>query len=509
MQKLIRQIFSQRVLVSIILLLQIMLLVVLVSSSSQRFELISVVLNALSILVILYIFTRKEKPAYKLSWVFLIFAFPVFGGLFFLLFSFQSTTRKAKAALQKIVQKTQPLYAPDKDCLPQIEENTSYLRAIRYLQNSAGFPLYQHTQTEYLTPGEAKWSKMLDELQKARRYIFLEYFIVEEGIMWNSILEILKAKAREGVEVRLLYDDMGCFFRLPLNYPKTLKKLGIKCAVFNRFRPVISTLHNNRDHRKIAVIDGKVAFTGGVNLADEYINAVEKFGHWKDAAIMIAGEAAWSMTVMFLQMWAFATGTDEDFNKYRPWQNRPCPVLSDGWVQPYADSPIDNEHVGEHVYLEIINSARDYLYINTPYLIIDDSMLSALSLAAKSGVDVRIVTPHHWDKLIVHITTRSYYRDLIQAGVKIYEYTEGFNHAKTFVADDKVATVGTTNLDFRSLYLHFECGVWMYKTRAVRQVKQDFLNTLQKCQRITMEDCQASALLRLIQNILRVFAPLM
>ncbi|HPZ22615.1 MAG TPA: phospholipase D-like domain-containing protein, partial [Bacillota bacterium] len=250
-------------------------------------------------------------------------------------------------------------------------------------------------------------------------------------------------------------------------------------------------------------------FTGGVNLADEYINAVERFGHWKDASVMLKGEAAWSMTLMFLQMWALTTNEKVDYAKFRPWQDEDCPVESDGWVLPYADSPIDDEHVSEHVYMEIITGAKDYLYINTPYLIIDDTMLSALALAAKSGVDVRIVTPHHWDKKFVHITTRSYYRDLIEAGVKIYEYSDGFIHSKTFVSDDKVATVGTTNLDFRSLYLHFECGVWMYESRAVQQVKEDFCKTLERCQLITLEECRGNALLRLVQNVLRVFAPLM
>ncbi|MCG4585997.1 phospholipase D-like domain-containing protein, partial [Anaerosalibacter bizertensis] len=314
---------------------------------------------------------------------------------------------------------------------------------------------------------------------------------------------------KKGVDVRLIYDDIGCFFLLPKDYPQRLEKLGIKCVVFNPFRPFLSTKQNNRDHRKIAVIDGKVAFTGGINLADEYINAVEKYGHWKDAAIMVEGEGAWSFTLMFLQMWALCSGIEEDFTQYYPWKKEPCTIEKDGLVQPYADSPMDKENVGEHVYLHIINNAKKYIYINTPYLIIDDSMLSALTLAAKSGVDVRIVTPYCWDKRIVHITTRSYYRDLIEAGVKIYEYSKGFIHSKTFVSDDKVATVGTTNLDFRSLYLHFECGVWLYKSKAVMEVRDDFIKTLEKCYKVTEEDCKNNAIIRFIQDVFRLFAPLM
>jgi cardiolipin synthase len=296
---------------------------------------------------------------------------------------------------------------------------------------------------------------------------------------------------------------------LPSNYKTHLEQKGIKCMVFNPFKPVLSSLQNNRDHRKIISIDGKVAFTGGINLADEYINAKERFGHWKDAAVMIKGEAAWSLTLIFLQMWNIYHRQKDDPTAFYPWKDNPCTIKSNGFVQPYADSPIDDENVGEHVYIQIINNAKDYVYINTPYLVVDENLLSALTLAAKSGVDVRIITPHRWDKWMVAITSRSYYRQLIQAGVKVYEYTQGFNHSKTFVSDDRVATVGTTNLDFRSLYLHFECGVWMYKTRAVMSVKEDFLNTLPICHEITKKDCARNAVQRIVQDVLRLFAPLM
>lgn len=353
------------------------------------------------------------------------------------------------------------------------------------------------------------FARLIEELKKAESYIFLEYFIVEEGQMWNTILDVLTQKAAQGVEVRCMYDDVGCFFRLPKDYPAKLEKRGIQCAVFNPFVPFLSAMQNNRDHRKIAVIDGKVAFTGGVNLADEYINAISRFGHWKDAACMLEGEAAWGFTLIFLQMWSTCCRTQEGFAKYYPWKAQPCPVKSDGLVQPYADSPMDRENVGEHVYLQIIHNAKRYLYINTPYLIVDDTVASALKLAAKSGVDVRIVTPHIWDKKLVHITTRSYYRDFIKAGIKIYEYSNGFIHSKTFVSDDEVATVGTTNLDFRSLYLHFECGVWMYRSRAVEQIKADFLNTLKICQPVSEQDCRVGLIKQIFQDVLKLFAPLM
>jgi cardiolipin synthase len=279
--------------------------------------------------------------------------------------------------------------------------------------------------------------------------------------------------------------------------------------VFNPFKPVLSSLQNNRDHRKIISIDGRAAFTGGINLADEYINAQERFGHWKDSAILVDGEAAWSLTLIFLQMWNLYKAKKDDPLDWYPWKERSCETETEGFVQPYADSPVDDENVGEHVYIQIINNAKEYVYINTPYLVIDDNLLSALTLSAKSGVDVRIITPHRWDKWIVAIASRSYYRQLITAGIRVYEYSQGFNHSKTFVSDDKAATVGTTNLDFRSLYLHFECGVWMYKTQAVQAVKEDFLNTLPVCREITLKDCARNAVQRIFQDILRLFAPLM
>jgi cardiolipin synthase len=246
-----------------------------------------------------------------------------------------------------------------------------------------------------------------------------------------------------------------------------------------------------------------------MNLADEYINAVNRFGHWKDAAIMISGDAAWSLTLIFLRTWNYFQKKRDDYESFYPWKDSPCAEEYDGYVQPYADSPMDDENVGEHVYIKIINNAKRYVYINTPYLVVDDNLLSALTLAAKSGVDVRIITPHRWDKWMVAITSRSYYRQLVSAGVKVYEYTSGFNHSKTFVSDDKVATVGTTNLDFRSLYLHYECGVLVYDSSAVEGVKHDFLDTLPLCHQITLADCARNTFQRVVQDILRLFAPLM
>ena len=509
-QKWFRQIFRRRVLVILMLLIQICALVYFIISGSMLSQRFNRMLTLISFLVALYIISKKEKGAFKLTWVFLILIFPLFGGLMYLLFNFQTSAKRFSNRIAVIKERTRHYFFLSGDNYDIISQQLpERIPQIRYLQKFAGFPIYTNSASKYLTPGEQKFEVLKQELRKAKSYIFLEYFIIQEGIMWNEILDILADKVKEGVKVRVIYDDMGCFFVLPKDFSQKLKKHGIECAIFNPFRPLLSVKQNNRDHRKIAVIDGKIAFTGGINLADEYINAVVKFGHWKDSAIMIEGEAAWSFTVMFLQMWELCTNLQEDYAFYYPWKEQKCPKHSTGFIQPYADSPMDSENVGEHVYLQIINTAKDYVYIYTPYLIVDDSMISALTLAAKSGVDVRIITPHKWDKWAIHMTTRSYYRDLIKAGVKIYEYTNGFLHAKAFVCDDMTATVGTTNLDFRSLYLHFECGAWLYDTSAVMELKQDFLETQKECQEIKLEDCTPNIFMRHFQDILRLFAPLM
>ena len=509
-QRWFRALFRQRFLIILLLALQLALIIFVLISSSLTSTIISRSLSLISLLVSIYVLTRRDTGAYKSTWIFLILLFPLFGGLFYLSSEFQSSVRRFRKKTNHTEEKAKRLMSlPETGYDAAIEKNPECTRQFRYLQDFAGFPIYDGTKTKYLSPGEMKFEYLVQELEKAEKYIFLEYFIVQEGKMWNTILEILKRKAAEGVTVRLLYDDFGCFALLPKDYPKILKGYGIECAIFNPFRPFLTIKQNNRDHRKIVSIDGKVAFTGGINLADEYINAIDKHGHWKDASVMVEGKAAWSFTLMFLQMWELTVGTDEDYAQWYPWADKPCDIQSNGFVLPYADSPLDKENVGEHVYMQILNNAKDYVYINTPYLIIDDKMVSALCLAAKSGVDVRIVTPHVGDKWFVHTTTRSYYRELIKAGVKIYEYTNGFIHSKTFVSDDRTATVGTTNLDFRSLYLHFECGAWMYDSEAVMEVKEDFLKTLEICQPITAQDCKANLFKRTVQDFLRIFAPFM
>jgi cardiolipin synthase len=509
-KKWFRAVFRRRVFVIVLLLVQIAFILYLIANTSKHSRYVGWALNVVSVVVCIYIINKEEKSAYKLTWIFLIMLFPIFGGMLYIIFYFQSNPRKLKRYFTKSSQHCRPLFLLPGDSLPFLIENyEDCLPQVRYLQEYAGFPIYVHTQTEYFPSGEDFFKRVLVELEKAEQYIFMEFFILQEGEMLDPILDIMERKALEGLDVRLLYDDLGCFISLPSDFKQQLERRKIQCSIFNLFKPIFSSLQNNRDHRKIVSIDGKVAFTGGMNLADEYINIYPKYGHWKDAAIMIEGEAAWSLTLIFLQMWDLGKKVMDNYEKYYPWRENPCPVMSEGYIQPYADSPLDAENVGEHVYIQIINNAKDYVYINTPYLVVDENLLSALTLAAKSGVDVRIITPHRWDKWFVRTVSRSYYRQLVMAGVKVYEYTSGFNHSKTFVSDDKVATVGTTNLDFRSLYLHFECGVWIYKNSAVTKVKEDFLKTIPISKQITPEDCSRGPIGTFIRDVLRIFAPLM
>lgn len=512
MRKIIDLLFSRVVIVGLLILFQAAVLVMLIWRLSNYFVFVYGVLLLLSILVTLWLVNKDDNPSYKLAWIIPIMAFPLFGGLFYLLFGNTHISKKMSLSMEAAAQRTRPLLQQDETLGKELEaadksiQNQSY-----YLTHRSGYPLFIRTETSYLSPGERKFETLKAELEKAEHFIFLEYFIIEPGVMWNSILEILRRKVSEGVDVRVVYDDCGCLTTLPDDYDKQLEKMGIQCVRFNRFRPVLSIIMNHRDHRKIAVIDGHTGFMGGINLADEYINAVDKHGHWKDAAVMLKGEAVWSLTVMFLQMWETMTGISEEYDRYRPHVNHSEAFAEDGFVQPFSDSPIDHERVGEMVYTNIICRAKDYVYIASPYLIIDNEMSTALILAAKSGVDVRIITPHHGDKWYVHSLTRAYYRQLIEGGVKIYEYEPGFIHSKLFIADDEVSVVGTINLDYRSLYLHFECGVWMYRSRAVMEAKKDYLGTLERCIPITLDSelLRIGPLKRLVRAVLRLFAPLM
>ena len=510
MKKLLKFLFSRIVIVSVLILLQLVLLFVSAILFTEYFVIYYFISLAVSFVLALKIVNRKDAAEYMIAWLVTVLLIPVFGSMLYLIFSGNRLSEHTKKKMSKISGTMRNTLPENKEILARIErENHSAAFQSRYIAKASTCPVFENTDVRYFPLGEDMFEALLCELRRAEKYIFLEYFIIAEGRMWSEILDILTEKAKAGVDVRLIYDDMGCITHLPDNYPKEMAKRGIRCHVFNRFIPVLSARLNNRNHRKIGVIDGKVAFTGGINLADEYINEIERFGHWKDNAVMLRGDAAWSMTVMFLTMWDYLSETGpaaESYDHYKP-DDSGCET-GGGYVQPYTDNPLDNEPVGKTIYLNMINRAERYVYITTPYLIIDDLLETALCTAAKCGVDVRIITPGIGDKFFVHETTKAYYKHLIDNGVKLYEYTPGFIHAKTFICDDRYATVGTVNLDFRSLYLHFECGVWMYGVGEIQRIKEDYIETAEKCRRITEEDCRCNFWRRLIRSVMVLLSPM-
>lgn len=509
MKKILNFIFNRITGVGLLLILQVSIIVWAIWQLSQYYIFVYVFCVVISVLAVIYLVNKKENPEYKLTWTLMIMLFQPFGGPLYLILEYFKCHRKFIKQLAKINQKTACYLKQDEKVIQKLEYySLEALSQVKYIVNYA--PIYERTMTQYLSPGEKFFEVLVASLKQAKHFIFLEYFIIHEGKMWDTVLNILEEKVKEGVEVRLLYDDIGSLMTVPYRYNEKLERKGIQCHVFNPLEPTLNIVLNNRDHRKITIIDGYIGFTGGSNLADEYINAVERFGYWKDAMILLKGEAVWNLTVMFLQTWDCVTHRSESFDPYSPYYYHKTVFESDGFVQPYGDSPLDQEMVSENVYLNLLYKAKKYVYICTPYLIVDDKMITAFTIAAKSGVKIKIITPHKADKWYVHMLTRSYYEELIQIGVEIYEYTPGFIHSKTFVCDDEVGIVGSINMDYRSLYLHFECGVWLYRTSSIMEIKKDFEGTLAVSERIPLESCQNVRIgIRIMRSILRLLAPLM
>lgn len=503
-------VFSRTALVFLLLIFQVVLLFEMFTSLVKYAPVMYLLLLILGSAVVIYIINRKENPAFKMSWILFVMAIPIVGMLFYLFTRVQIGTRFIGKRLQDLSLETKPYMEQDEEIIEDLRvSKPANANLAHYMSRQAGYPIKRNTSVKYFPLGEDKFEQLKTELRQAKKFIFMEYFIVEQGIMWDSILEILEEKVKEGVEVRFMYDGMCCIALLPYHYPETLQEKGIKCKMFSPIKPILSTHQNNRDHRKICVIDGHTAFTGGINLADEYINQKERFGHWKDTAVMIKGDAVQNFTIMFLQMWNVTEHQKEDYEKYlTPVQEELRREL--GYVLPYGDSPFDNENIGEQVYLHILNHAKKYVHIMTPYLILDNEMVTNLTYAAKSGIEVIIIMPHIPDKWYAFAVAKTYYEELIEAGVQIYEYTPGFVHAKVFVSDDDTATVGTINLDYRSLYLHFECGTFIYNNPVVWNIEKDFQETLKKCQKVSVMDLRTrGTVMTVAGRVLRLIAPLM
>ena len=509
MKRILNKLFSKLVLGGLIIILQFSWFVYLLYSATVYSSMVDALFKIASIVLALFVSSRDMRSTYKTSWIFLILALPLFGIPAYYLFGRPGLTKRTRMKMDVVSSRIRAYSSPSDDVMSALRaEDDSVGQQAQYLTRYAGYPVYREADTQYYCCGEEMYPQFLEDLKTAKSYIFLEYFIAEPGKMLDAIVEILAQKAKEGVDVRFMYDGIGCIQTLPNKYYRYLQEKGIKCACFQPFRPLMSIIQNNRDHRKITVIDGRVAYTGGMNLADEYINRRVRFGHWKDSAILLRGEAVWSMTVMFLSMWDYCSGWEEDFDLFRPESMPRLP--GSGWVQPYTDTPLDHEKVGQAVYLNMISRARDYIYITTPYLIVDVATNTALCNAAKAGVDVRIITPHIPDKRSVFEVTKAHYTPLLEAGVKIYEYTPGFIHAKNFVVDGRYATVGSVNLDYRNLFLHFEDGVWLCDAPCIADIKADFEKTLEQCEAISLRRARhLNILVQLYRSVLRIFAPLM
>ena len=503
-QSFFRVIFSRTVITILLLLLNFLWLFSLLFELFEGITLVFGGVVAATAVMLIIILNSDDDPAFKLSWCIVVAVLPLFVIVLYTIVRFDLGSRVHQKMLKKSVEASLPHLPAACDLAGQCDPQTAAIA--QYLQNCAHAPAYTNTDVRYFPLGEDKFEEMIRQLKQAKRFIFLEYFIVVPGQMWGQILEVLAQKAKEGVEIRVLYDGMNAVANLPQDYPKQLEKLGIRCKMFSPVRPFISTHYNNRDHRKILVIDGHTAFTGGINLQDRYINQETVYGHWKDTAIMVQGEAAKGFTLLFLQMWN-ATEQTADYASYlQSIPAKPAP----GLVIPYGEDPTGKERVAKTVYLHILNQAQRYVYIMTPYLILDAEMSNALQYAAKRGIDVRIILPHIPDKRTAFALAKSHYRELTGAGVKIYEYTPGFVHAKVFLSDDTCGVVGSINLDYRSLYLHYECAAYLYKVPALADINADFADTFAKSHPVTAEDVRKQSLLsRMVAAVLKVAAPLM
>lgn len=497
------------VFVGISVLLQVIWIINLFLWLNRYSAAISLFSTLIAVSVVFAIYGTHGNMAFKVPWMLLIAAFPIFGLCVFLLFGRSNLTRSMKKRYELIDEELFPFLNGDDEVIKELQEkDLSIANQSDYIWKYGHYPVYHNTDVAFYADASQGLEAQLAELKKAEHFIFMEYHAIEQAESFERILNVLKDRAAHGVEVRIFYDDVGSIGFINHDFRKRMEENDIACRVFNPIIPVLSVFMNNRDHRKITVIDGKVGFTGGYNLANEYFNITHPYGHWKDTGIRLEGDAVKSLTVMFLEMWNAVKKTDQDYQKYLP--ETDYQAKQDGFIQPYADSPLDDEHVGESVYMNLIAHAKKEIYFTTPYLIITDEMNRALGLAAKRGVDVRIVTPGISDKKLIYKVTRSYYAGLVRQGVRIYEYTPGFIHAKQCVCDGEAATCGTINMDYRSLYLHFENGAFLYNCDAVKEMRKDFEHIFAESTEVTEKyKSGRSAVLRGTQCLLRLFAPLM
>ena len=495
--------------IALMIILQLVILFMLYMKFAERVAYINVFMSIFSILMVIYLYNSRMDSTSKLTWMMLIGLFPIPGALFLGFTRLDLGSRNLKRAVLSMREITRDLIPQDPDVLNKLEEDGGDVEDLyHFISKTGNYPIFENTDAKYFPDGHDFFEDVLEELEKAEEYIFMEYFIIAEGYMWGRVLDILERKAKEGVDVRVMYDGMCEIGLLPADYSDRMKKIGIECREFSKIYPFLSTYYNYRDHRKILVIDGKTAYTGGINFSDEYINLKERFGHWKDVAVKLEGDAVVSFTEMFLLLWNIYY-KEPSFEKVENFTPRKAPHAT-GFVMPLADSPLDTYQVGEAMFLDTLGRAKKYVHIMTPYLIIDDTMKNALKLAALRGVDVTLILPGIPDKKPAYAIAKSHYSELVQAGVRIYEYSPGFVHAKVLVSDDTKAMIGSINLDYRSLYHHFECAAFMYKCDVIKDIEKDFELTLKKCKLVTPDTIKYEKIsYKLAAKLLKFVAPLM
>ncbi|HHT99006.1 MAG TPA: cardiolipin synthase [Acholeplasma sp.] len=500
MRKIFNFFINKVTLLALIFLVQIAFVVFLIQYFADTWFYINIALTVISVLIVLFLLAKDENPMFKLSWILLISLFPIFGGLFYLMVRIEKFSYKIRRRTTEITAYRKTMLEPIKNLKhTNIEHYKTYL-------STDYWKAYNNTQSVFLESGEKKLEALLEELRKAEKFIFMQYFIITKSIMWDKILEILLEKVQQGVEVKIIYDDFGSTTKLPFRYYKFLNDHGIETAVFNKLKLNFKFSLNYRDHRKIVVIDNKTAFTGGINIGDEYINKKKRFGHWHDAGIMITGEAVYSFTAIFLETWAFSKKIFLDPRKYLI----PYSVFGDAIYIPFSDSPLDKNFTARNIYLKLINDAKESLYITTPYLILDNELSTALKLAAESGVSVNIIIPKIPDKRLVYMVSEMYVEELIEYGVNIYKYDLGFIHSKLIVSDEKLSMIGTSNLDFRSLYLHFENNLLLDDQKSINEMLEYIETTIAYSTKFTKENFKKRRVIyRLIQAFLKAFSTIL
>lgn len=466
----------------------------------------------LQFIVVLYILYGHERLSYKIPWLITIMFLPVGGIIIYFLWGASKVGKKMRKARDKTIANSHHLLQDDAKELAEINNvDIQALKQVKLLRHLTNYPIYKNEGIEYLDIGEVYFERMLEDIANAKKYILIEFFIIAKGNLFNRLYSVLENKVKEGVRVVIMADGWGSLLRYPRRMLNELEELGAIVKKYNPLRFGINTYINYRDHRKIVVIDGAIAYTGGVNIADEYINEQIRFGHWKDNGIRVIGKPVESYTVAFLKNFEIATNINPDYGWYI--DNKSAIASSEddtGYTMFYTDGPDNRKNPAENVYIQMLNSAKEYVYIYTPYFVASPELLTAILNASRSGIDVRIITPHKPDKWYVHLVTRSYYEVLLDSGVKVYEYLPGFLHAKTFIADDTTAIVGSINLDYRSLNLNYECGAWMYKTGTELVIKQDYMDTISKSKEISIDEVKnRNIIVKILEAIINTFAPLL